>query len=226
MKNIFLSSVLIAIAIATFGQSASAMTIYVGNLNWNVRDQDLYDMFAPFGTVTSAKIVTDKEKGNRSKGYGFVVMPDDNEARAAINALHQSAQVDNGRPMIVTEVRSGGTGSTKPFGSGGGGGFQKPNNGSPKPTTTPTQPAEPVLDQSAAEDLITEATNWLSNLTDDGDIITAITEKWDAIEDITGKTRTQLLNLLLDDAKSVITDKTTRDAFVKGWNDNTKPAKP
>ena len=63
------------------------MNIYVGNLSWGLKDQDLAILFAPFGEVTSAKIVTDKFTG-RSKGFGFVEMPNDDQANAAISALN------------------------------------------------------------------------------------------------------------------------------------------
>ena len=59
------------------------MNIYVGNLSWGLKDQDLANLFAPFGEVTSAKIVTDKFT-QRSKGFGFVEMANDEEAQAAI----------------------------------------------------------------------------------------------------------------------------------------------
>ena len=62
------------------------MNIYVGNLNWNMSSEDMQNLFAPFGEVTSAKIVTDKFNNDRSKGFGFVEMADDEAARAAIAA--------------------------------------------------------------------------------------------------------------------------------------------
>lgn len=96
------------------------MNIYVGNLNWTMTDQELYDLFAPFGTVNSAKIVTDKFKGNRSKGFGFVEMADDEQARAAIAALHQSDQ--GGRSIIVNESQPRERTEKKSFGGGGYGG--------------------------------------------------------------------------------------------------------
>ena len=93
------------------------MNIYVGNLSWNLKDQDLSNLFAAHGEVTSAKIVNDKFT-NRSKGFGFVEMPNDDQAQAAIAALNGS-EVD-GRNIVVNESRP------KPEGSGGGGGgFKK-----------------------------------------------------------------------------------------------------
>lgn len=92
------------------------MNIYVGNLSWNLKDQDLSNLFAQHGEVTSAKIVTDKFT-QRSKGFGFVEMANDEEAQAAIAALNNS-EVD-GRNLVVNESRP------KPEGSGGGSGFKK-----------------------------------------------------------------------------------------------------
>lgn len=64
------------------------MNIFVAKLNFKTRKEELEAAFAQFGQVSSAKIVRDKETG-RSKGYGFVEMPDDNEARTAIEALNE-----------------------------------------------------------------------------------------------------------------------------------------
>ena len=66
------------------------MNIYVGNLSWNLKDQDLSNLFASHGEVVSAKIVTDKFT-NRSKGFGFVEMANDDQAQAAIAALVAAA---------------------------------------------------------------------------------------------------------------------------------------
>ena len=76
------------------------MNIYVGNLPWSIRDQELENLFAEHGTVTSAKIVTDRMT-NRSRGFGFVEMSDG--AEAAIAALNE-AEVD-GRKLVVNESR-------------------------------------------------------------------------------------------------------------------------
>lgn len=99
------------------------MNIYVGNLSWNLKDQDLSNLFASYGEVTSAKIVTDKFT-QRSKGFGFVEMADDTAAQAAIAALNGS-EVD-GRNIVVNESRPKPEGG----GSGGGGGFKKRSFGS------------------------------------------------------------------------------------------------
>jgi RNA recognition motif-containing protein len=97
------------------------MNIYVGNLSWNLTEQDLQDLFAPYGEVTSAKIVTDKFNNNRSKGFGFVEMTNDAEGKAAIEALN-GTEVD-ARNIVVNESqpKEGGF-KKKSFGSGGGGG--------------------------------------------------------------------------------------------------------
>ena len=108
------------------------MNIYVGNLSWNLKDQDLSNLFATHGEVSSAKIVTDKFT-NRSKGFGFVEMPNDDQAQAAIAALN-GTEVD-GRNIVVNESRpkpeGGGSGGFKKrsFGNGGGGGGYKGGGG-------------------------------------------------------------------------------------------------
>ena len=76
------------------------MNIYVGNISWGMNDQDLENLFAEHGTVTSAKIITDRMT-NRSRGFGFVEMSDGGEA--AIEALNE-AEVD-GRKLVVNESR-------------------------------------------------------------------------------------------------------------------------
>ncbi len=96
--------------------------LYVGNLSYNVGDSELEQLFASFGTVSSAKIITDRDTG-RSKGFGFVEMGTDDEASAAITGLN-GKEVD-GRALTVNEAKpktdNGGRGG---FGGGGGrGGF-------------------------------------------------------------------------------------------------------
>jgi RNA recognition motif-containing protein len=112
------------------------MNIYAGNLSWNLKDQDLQNLFAQYGEVTSAKIVNDKFSG-RSKGFGFVEMANDEQGNAAIAALN-GTEVD-GRAIVVNESRpkpegerGGGGGGFKKrsFGSGGGGGGYKGGGGS------------------------------------------------------------------------------------------------
>ena len=76
------------------------MNIYVGNLSWGMSDQDLENLFAEHGSVTSAKIITDRMT-NRSRGFGFVEMSDG--AEAAIAALNDT-EVE-GRKLVVNESR-------------------------------------------------------------------------------------------------------------------------
>lgn len=110
------------------------MNIYVGNLNWNMSSEDLQNLFAPYGEVSSAKIVTDKFNNDRSKGFGFVEMADDDAARAAIAALHDTEVMD--RKIVVNESTPRPEGERdgfkkKPYGGGGGnrGGFGGGNRG-------------------------------------------------------------------------------------------------
>lgn len=106
------------------------MNIYVGNLSWGLKDQDLANLFAPFGEVASAKIVMDKFT-QRSKGFGFVEMPNDEQAQAAIAKLNGS-EVE-GRNLVVNESRPKEEGSggfkKRGFGGGGGGGYKKGGGG-------------------------------------------------------------------------------------------------
>ena len=109
------------------------MNIYVGNLSWNLKDQDLANLFTPYGEVASAKIVMDKFT-QRSKGFGFVEMLNDEQAQAAIAQLNGS-EVD-GRNLVVNESRpkeegSGGykKGGGGGFNRGGGGGFNRGGGG-------------------------------------------------------------------------------------------------
>tara|TARA_Y100000588_G_scaffold52286_1_gene49161 strand:- start:4052 stop:4360 length:309 start_codon:yes stop_codon:yes gene_type:complete len=90
------------------------MDIYVGNLSWDAQDQDLSDAFVQFGEVSSAKIITDRDSG-RSRGFGFVTMPNDEEAKKAIESLND--QDFMGRNMNVREATPR---QERPRGSGGG----------------------------------------------------------------------------------------------------------
>ena len=96
--------------------------LYVGNLPYSVRDEDLQQSFGQFGSVTSAKVMMERDTG-RSKGFGFVEMGSDAEAQAAINGMNgqplggRSVVVNEARPMEARPPRSGG------FGGGGGGGY-------------------------------------------------------------------------------------------------------
>ena len=95
--------------------------LYVGNLPYSVRDNDLEQAFGQFGAVTSAKVMMERDTG-RSKGFGFVEMASDAEAQAAINGMNgqplggRSIVVNEARPMEPRPPRTGGFG-------GGGGGF-------------------------------------------------------------------------------------------------------
>jgi RNA recognition motif-containing protein len=98
--------------------------LYVGNLPYSVRDGDLEQSFGQFGTVTSAKVMMERDTG-RSKGFGFVEMGSDAEAQAAISGMNgqplggRSLVVNEARPMEPRPPRSGGGG----YGGGGGGGY-------------------------------------------------------------------------------------------------------
>ena len=95
--------------------------LYVGNLPYSVRDEDLQQSFGQFGSVTSAKVMMERDTG-RSKGFGFVEMGSDADAQAAINGMNgqplggRSVVVNEARPMEARPPRTGG-------GFGGGGGY-------------------------------------------------------------------------------------------------------
>jgi RNA recognition motif-containing protein len=97
--------------------------LYVGNLAYSVRDESLQSAFGQFGTVTSAKVMMDRETG-RSKGFGFVEMGSDAEAQAAINGMN--GQPLEGRPIVVNEARPR---EERPGGFGGGGGGRSGGGG-------------------------------------------------------------------------------------------------
>ena len=97
------------------------MNIYAGNLAYSVTDQSLREAFQEFGAVDSAKVIQDRDTG-RSKGFGFVEMSDNDEARAAIEALNEKDL--EGRNLRVNEARpkpQGGDRGGRGFGGGGGG---------------------------------------------------------------------------------------------------------
>ena len=96
--------------------------LYVGNLAYSVRDEELQQAFSSYGAVTSAKVMMDRETG-RSKGFGFVEMGTDAEAQAAINGMN--GQSLSGRAVVVNEARPREArpgGFRSPYGGGGGGG--------------------------------------------------------------------------------------------------------
>ena len=97
--------------------------LYVGNLAYSVRDESLQQAFGQFGTVTSAKVMMDRDTG-RSKGFGFVEMGSDAEAQAAINGMN--GQALEGRAIVVNEARPR---EDRPGGFGGGGGGRSGGGG-------------------------------------------------------------------------------------------------
>lgn len=111
------------------------MNLYVGNLSWNMSEDDLRNLFEQYGTVTSIKIVKDRETG-RSKGFGFVEMENDTEAQNALSSLYDKEVL--GRKIVINEAQerpakpSGGGGGgfkKRSFGGGGGGGYNKGGGG-------------------------------------------------------------------------------------------------
>ncbi len=105
--------------------------LYVGNLPYTVRDEDLQQSFSAFGNVTSAKVMMERDTG-RSKGFGFVEMGNDAEAQQAIAGMNgqslggRSLVVNEARPMEARPPRSGGGGfggGRREGGGGGGGGY-------------------------------------------------------------------------------------------------------
>jgi hypothetical protein len=98
--------------------------LYVGNLPYSFRDEDMQQAFSQFGNVSSAKVMMERDTG-RSKGFGFVEMGSDAEAQAAIKGMNgqnmggRDLVVNEARPMEPRPPRSGGGGG---YGGGGGGG--------------------------------------------------------------------------------------------------------
>ena len=116
--------------------------LYVGNLPYTVRDEDLQQAFSAYGSVNSAKVMMERDTG-RSKGFGFVEMGNDAEAQAAVEGMNgqslggRSLVVNEARPMEARPPRTGGGGfgggrsGGGGFGGGGGGegGFRSPYGG-------------------------------------------------------------------------------------------------
>jgi cold-inducible RNA-binding protein len=109
--------------------------LYVGNLPYSVRDEDLQQSFGQFGAVTSAKVMMERDTG-RSKGFGFVEMGSDAEAQAAITGMNgqplggRSVVVNEARPMEARPPRTGGFGGGGGgYGGGGGGGGDRSGGG-------------------------------------------------------------------------------------------------
>ena len=97
--------------------------LYVGNLSYNIRDEDLQQAFAQYGSVSSAKVMMDRDTG-RSNGFGFVEMGSDAEAQSAISGMN--GQALDGRAIVVNEARPR---EERPGGFGGGGGGGRPSGG-------------------------------------------------------------------------------------------------
>jgi RNA recognition motif-containing protein len=107
------------------------VNIYVGNLSWSCTNDDLMQLFSQHGTVARAQVILDRETG-RSRGFGFVEMPNEAEAKVAVEALNNFNF--QGRPLTVNEARPreprpggggggyGGGGGGRGYGGGGGGG--------------------------------------------------------------------------------------------------------
>ncbi|WP_062472778.1 RNA recognition motif domain-containing protein [Variovorax boronicumulans] len=99
--------------------------LYVGNLAYSVRDNDLEQAFGEFGSIVSAKVMMERDTG-RSKGFGFVEMGTDAEALAAVEGMNgaslqgRALTVNEARPMEARPPRTGGGGG---YGGGGGGGY-------------------------------------------------------------------------------------------------------
>ena len=106
--------------------------LYVGNLPYSFRDEDMQQAFSQFGSISSAKVMMERDTG-RSKGFGFVEMGNDAEAQAAIKGMNGQAMggrnlvVNEARPMEARPPRSGGGGGG--YGGGGGGGYGGGNGG-------------------------------------------------------------------------------------------------
>ena len=116
--------------------------LYVGNLPYTVRDDDLHQAFSAYGNVSSAKVMMERDTG-RSKGFGFVEMGSDAEAQSAISGMNgqslggRSLVVNEARPMEPRPPRTGGggfgggrrEGGGGGYGGGGDGGFRSPYGG-------------------------------------------------------------------------------------------------
>jgi RNA recognition motif-containing protein len=103
-----------------------AKNIYVGNLTWDSTSDDLLQLFQEFGQVVRAQVVSDRETG-RSRGFGFVEMPNDAEAQAAIDGLHDKPfrgrrlRVNEAQPREPRAASGGGGGGRGGYAGGGGG---------------------------------------------------------------------------------------------------------
>ena len=102
-----------------------ATKLFVGSLSWNTTDDQLKDFFATAGTVVSASVIVDRDT-NRSKGFGFVEMSSDAEAKAAVEQLNNK-ELD-GRTIVVNEARPREERPRGSFGGGNGGGYSGGND--------------------------------------------------------------------------------------------------
>ena len=120
------------------------MNLYISNLSYNISDEDLRQLFADYGEITSAKVIMDRETG-RSRGFGFVELSDDELAKKAIEELNQASY--DGKVINITEARpredrgdrggrfnnnrGGGYGSNRggDYGSNRGGGYGSNRDG-------------------------------------------------------------------------------------------------
>jgi RNA recognition motif-containing protein len=103
-----------------------AKKLYVGNLSYNMTEDDMRDAFGKIGEVLSAKIITDQETG-RSKGFGFVEMANDEDGDKAISSLNGTSILD--RTITVSEARPQKDRPRSGFGGGGGGGRGRSGGG-------------------------------------------------------------------------------------------------
>lgn len=113
-----------------------ATNIYVGNLAWGASTDDLLNLFSEYGRVSHAQVITDRETG-KSRGFGFVMMDDEGEAKKAIEELNRADFM--GRPLTVNEAKprenrggggGGGGGGRGGYGNRGGGGGYRGEYGS------------------------------------------------------------------------------------------------
>jgi hypothetical protein len=151
-SQLYRSGMLTMLALLMLASPAAANSIFVGNLSVNLSSDELANLFAPYGEVSSAKVIMDPQTG-KSKGYGFVEMPNDEAARSAVAGLDE--QTIDGRPIrvnVVSEPREG-SGVSRPGGggfggsreSGGYGGGRRPGSSAPTPAAKPadTPPVAP-----------------------------------------------------------------------------------
>jgi len=102
------------------------INIYVGNLPWDTTQDDLYQLFGQYGQVAKTQVITDRDTG-RSRGFGFVEMPTEEEANRAIEALNNFNY--NGRPLTVNVAKPRDAGGGGGGGYGGGGGNRGSSGG-------------------------------------------------------------------------------------------------